>query len=144
MGKGPDHKEKGGPQTADTLVSVNESHTVARIVSAAMFSMRYRLRLKKQCSINILEQFSTKHIIQQHYQPDGSIARDEINTWFALRIKKQLMKGAMEWHVFIINVNLRYEIIACSDNNGLSIVTDDNHSTCRRSAVSMDKYASVK
>jgi hypothetical protein len=41
----------------------------------------------------------------QHYQPDGSIARDEINTWFALRIKKQLMKEAMEWQVFVINVN---------------------------------------
>lgn len=65
MGKGSDHKEKGGPQIADTLNSVNESHTVARIISAAKFSVRYRLRLKKQCSINILKQFSTKHIVQR-------------------------------------------------------------------------------
>jgi len=64
MGKGSGHSEKGGPQTADTLISVNKSHSVARIISVAMFSVRYTLRLKKQCSINILKQFSTKHIIQ--------------------------------------------------------------------------------
>jgi len=51
MGKGSDHREKGGPQTADTLV---------RIISVgAMFSVRYRLRLKKQYSINTLKYFST-------------------------------------------------------------------------------------
>jgi len=55
--------EYAGPQTADTLASV-ESHSVARIISVAVFSVRCRLRLKKQCSINILKQFSTKHIIQ--------------------------------------------------------------------------------
>ena len=64
MGKGSDHSEKGGPQAADTLVSINTSHSVARIISVAVFSVRYRLRMKKQCSINILKQFSTKHIIQ--------------------------------------------------------------------------------
>jgi len=64
MRKGSDHREKCGPQTADTLVSVNESHSVARIIHFAMFSVRYRLRLKTHCSIKILKQFSTKHTIQ--------------------------------------------------------------------------------
>lgn len=64
MGKGLGHREKGGPQTADTLVSANESHSVAWIISVAVFSVRYRLRLKKQCSINILKQFNTKYVIQ--------------------------------------------------------------------------------
>jgi len=78
MGKGSEHREKGGPQTADTLIRANKSHSVARIISVAMFSVRYRLRLKKQCSINILKQFSTKHIIQHSTTNQMAAALQEI------------------------------------------------------------------
>jgi len=77
-GKGSDHGEKGGPQTADTLISVNESHSVARIISFAMFSVKYTLRLKKQGSIKMLKQFSTKHIIQHSTTNQMAILREMI------------------------------------------------------------------
>jgi hypothetical protein len=39
---------------------------------------------------------------QHRAQPDGSTLTDEIYAWFALRIKKRLVKQATEWHVNIM------------------------------------------
>ena len=49
-----------------------------------MFLVRYTLRPKKQ--------FRFWHIIYNIAQPDGSTLMDEINDWFALRIKNRLTK----------------------------------------------------
>ena len=49
-----------------------------------MFPVRYMLRPNKQ--------FRLRHIIYNTAQPDGSTMMDEINDWFALRIKNGLMK----------------------------------------------------
>lgn len=40
-------------------------------------------------------------------QPDGSTRIDEINTWVGVRIKKRVMKGAVNWRVNITARHVR-------------------------------------